>query len=99
MAKRSKKNGKVCTLSGALTIYSVREQHQLMREALAESPTSISLDLDNISEIDAAGLQLLLWWNKTCAAQSVAWSMTGNSDAVSQVLAFARANNLLTETA
>ena len=90
MPKRAKVTDLDCALSGELTIYTARQQCQILRDALKKKPATILLDLLSIIEIDAAGLQLLLWFDKTCAEQKVLWHFSAKSDAVDMALDFTR---------
>lgn len=44
-----------------LTIFNVREAHALLSPVLAELQGQLILDLSTLTDIDTAGLQLVLW--------------------------------------
>ncbi len=73
-------------LSGELTIYRAAElkAELLAAAALGESPV---LDLAEVSEIDTAGVQLLLLAQREAAARGAALTLTRPSAAVREVFA------------
>ncbi|OBP14379.1 hypothetical protein A5320_11405 [Rheinheimera sp. SA_1] len=44
-----------------LTIFNVREAHDLLQAGLAKLPSRLILDVTALQDLDSAGLQLLLW--------------------------------------
>ena len=54
--------GKQITLAldGSFTIYTVRDAQALLSQALARAGVILNLDLAGVSEIDSAGMQLLI---------------------------------------
>lgn len=64
VTRKNTKSGTVLSLDGELTIYSVGQaKHALLNDH--ENFTSpVALDLHGVSEIDTAGLQLLLFMHK-----------------------------------
>ncbi len=78
----SKKKSVVETLAveGELTIYTAAEMKEKFG-ALLES-ASIDIDLAQVSEIDTAGLQLLLLLQRECAKREKSISFSNPSEAV-----------------
>ncbi|MGQ9659229.1 MAG: STAS domain-containing protein [Thermochromatium sp.] len=72
-------------LSGELTIYTVAETLTRLRAHLAEHHLPV-LDLSEVTEIDGAGLQLLLWLRETARARGIALRLVAPSPAVCRVL-------------
>lgn len=58
------KNGTTLTLDGELTIYSVTAAHKTLSELFDAFVSPVSLDVSRVSEIDTAGVQLLLFVKK-----------------------------------
>ena len=71
-------------IDGELTIYRADEIKSLLLEALAE-PGDLELDLSGVSEIDTAGLQLLMLAKKTALAGPHALHLVRHSAAVAEV--------------
>ena len=71
-------------LDGELTIYRADEIKSLLLAALAE-PGDLELDLSGVSEIDTAGLQLLMLAKKTALTGFTALHLVGHSAAVVEV--------------
>lgn len=64
VTRKDNKSGTVLSLEGELTIYTVAHAKQALLEDHENFSTSVSLNLLNVSEIDTAGLQLLLFLQK-----------------------------------
>jgi anti-sigma B factor antagonist len=94
MSERTQSENLNCSLSGELTIYTAREQIKALIDLLKKDPETIALDLSEVTEMDTAGLQLLLWLNKTCREMKVSLFLSGKSEAVSQFLEFSRCYQL-----
>ncbi len=90
----SKKKDAVQTLAveGELTIYTAAEMKEKIGALLAAN--AIEIDLAQVSEIDTAGLQLLLLARRECAAQEKSIVFSNPSEAV---LTCWRMCNLLNE--
>jgi anti-anti-sigma factor len=76
-------------ISGELTIYQVGELKPLLQQALDQSIhdlTGIQLDLGGVTEIDGAGLQLLLSIAKTVPGTEVEFTLHNVPEAVLQVI-------------
>jgi anti-anti-sigma factor len=76
----------VLALEGELTIYTVVENLARLREYL-KGPDGRALDLSGVTEIDSAGLQLLLWTRRAVAEQGARFHLIGINDAVANVIA------------
>jgi anti-sigma B factor antagonist len=62
---KNNKSGTVLSVDGDLTIYSVAQVKQAIFNDYEKFVSPIALDLQSVSEIDTAGLQLLLFMQKT----------------------------------
>jgi anti-sigma B factor antagonist len=62
---KNNKSGTVLSVDGDLTIYSVAQVKQAIFNDYEKFVSPIALDLQSVSEIDTAGLQLLLFMKKT----------------------------------
>ena len=70
-----------------LTIYHAMAQKQKLLDALSATQ-ALELDLSQVSEIDTAGLQLLILAKREAALQQKALSIVAHSPAVRQTLDF-----------
>ncbi|NTV69788.1 MAG: STAS domain-containing protein [Azonexaceae bacterium] len=70
-----------------LTIYHALEQKQLLLDALAAS-TELELNLSQVSEMDTAGLQLLVLLKKEAQRAKKCVRIVAHSQAVSSVIDF-----------
>jgi anti-sigma B factor antagonist len=86
-AKSSKaKRGAVrLSLEAELTINRAAALKQTLLAAL-ETPGALELDLSKVTELDSAGVQLLLLAQRTAAANDVELRYVDHSPAVTQVL-------------
>ncbi|WP_374563965.1 lipid asymmetry maintenance protein MlaB [Ideonella sp.] len=73
-------------LEGEVTIYHAASQKALLIDALAGCGGTLELDLSDVTEIDTAGLQLLMLLKRTAVRQGQALRLIGCSPAVSEVL-------------
>jgi anti-sigma B factor antagonist len=64
ISRKNSKAGTVLSVEGELTIYTVTQAKQSLLEGHENFTSSVVLDLKNVSEIDTAGLQLLLFVQK-----------------------------------
>lgn len=93
MASSKKKQAvEKLAIEGELTIYTAAEMKEKIGALLAAA--AVEIELSQVSEIDTAGLQLLLLARQECARQEKAIAFTHPSDAV---LTCWRMCNLLTE--
>ncbi|MDT8407574.1 MAG: STAS domain-containing protein [Methylococcales bacterium] len=67
-----------------MTIYTAAEQQQVLYEQLRKGK-NIQIDLSGVTEIDSAGLQLLLWLKRESGRQSLQLRLTEHSEAVVEV--------------
>ena len=72
-------------LAGDLTIYTAAENHGRLLAHL-EARANCDLDLSGVSEMDGAGLQLLLWAARAAEARDARFRLVARSQAVSEVL-------------
>ena len=70
-----------------MTIYHALEQKLLLLEALAEGQT-LELDLSQVTEMDTAGLQLLLLAKREAGKAGKAVRLTAHSPAVRELIEF-----------
>jgi len=83
----TERKGGVSTLhvEGELSIYQATELKQAWAAAL-EQPGPLEIDLSNVSEMDSAGVQLLLATKQAAIGQGREFQVTGYSAAVLDVL-------------
>ncbi len=72
-------------LEGDLTIYQAAELKTRLLAALDQAPTTLELDLAGVTEIDSAGVQLLLLVRRMAAASQRELRLTGHSAPVREV--------------
>jgi len=72
-------------LDGELTIYRAAELKATLLAALAGGNGAIEIDLGGVTEIDSAGVQLLLAARRSAQAAQRAFALVGESDAVADV--------------
>ncbi|EGW22885.1 STAS domain-containing protein [Methylobacter tundripaludum] len=72
-------------ITGELTIYTALELKDQLLTGLAEAE-ELELDLSEVGEIDAAGLQLLVMIKQQAAVSGKALSFTGHSPVVLDLL-------------
>lgn len=73
-------------LDGELTIYRAAELREALIAALPAAPASMVIDLAEVSEIDSAGVQLLMATQRAAAAIGVPLAFSDASPAVCEVL-------------
>lgn len=76
-------------LSGELTVQTAAATKEALVRHLAEDK-DLALDLSGVSEIDTAGLQLLLLARREAATRAVGFSLSAVSAPVRDVLGLAR---------
>ena len=76
-------------IEGEMTIYRASELAQALQEALAALPAGepLQVDLAGVTEMDCAGVQLLLASGRTASAAGRALHLVARSDAVDDVFA------------
>lgn len=75
------------SITSDLTIYHALEQKQLLLDALSAAQ-ELELDLSHVSEMDSAGLQLLILLKKEAQRQDKAVRIVAHSQAVREVINF-----------
>lgn len=83
-------------IEGELTIYTASELKGRLLEAL-ESQESLLIDLSQVSEIDTAGLQLLLMVRREAGERGVSVVFAGHSHAVTECLELCNLSTVLGE--
>lgn len=81
-------------IEGEFTIYTAAEQGARLQGHLAEC-ASLDLDLSAVSEIDSAGIQLLLWAARRAGAQGGRLRLLGHGDAVTAAVRLLQLDALL----
>ena len=72
-------------IKGEFNIFTAEELRLQLLEALATS-TELEIDLAHVSEVDSAGLQLMLATKREAAGRNLAVHFTGHSPAVCDAL-------------
>jgi anti-anti-sigma factor len=73
------------SLDGELTIYRAAELKQTLLELLA-TPGALEIDLSKVTELDSAGVQVMLLAQRTAAAKGASLRFVAHSPPVVQVL-------------
>ncbi|QIK36973.1 STAS domain-containing protein [Caldichromatium japonicum] len=84
-------------LAGELNIYNVAETYQRMQAYLERHPHCI-LDLSETTELDGAGLQLLLWLRDAVRTRGGSLRVVGVSPTVSELLELVQLSHCFGET-
>ncbi|ATG75023.1 anti-sigma B factor antagonist [Zobellella denitrificans] len=87
----TREQGVLLRLEGELTIYTAAALKSQLAPYLA-GPQQLGLDLAGVSELDSAGLQLLLLAKRELDRQGGALSLLWHSQAVLEVLELCRLN-------
>jgi anti-sigma B factor antagonist len=72
-------------VEGELSIFKVADLRQRLLEAISDG-TEVDVDLSHVSEIDSAGIQLLVAAKREAATRSKLLHFTGYSPAVSDII-------------
>ena len=72
-------------LDGEMNIYRAAELGQVLRAALAGNTGGLALDLSGVTEIDSAGVQLLMAAKRTAQAAGIPLTLNAHSPAVLDV--------------
>lgn len=72
------------SIQDEMTIYTALEQKNTLSEHL-KTNTDIQIDLSGVSEIDSAGLQILLFLKREAIDRNIKLSLTQHSQAVIEV--------------
>ncbi|CAD6880178.1 STAS domain protein [Methylomonas albis] len=83
--KQQKKGVTHLAIQGELTIYSVLEHKEALFPYLS-SAKEIQIDLADVTEIDSAGLQLLMFLKQEAVSRGITFSLSQHSEAVVEVL-------------
>ncbi|QPK63907.1 STAS domain-containing protein [Methylomonas sp. LL1] len=83
--KQQKKGVTHLAIQGEMTIYTAREQKDSLLGFLKTSK-ELQLDLSGVSEIDSAGLQILLFVKRETVNRDIKLSLVQHSQAVVEVL-------------
>ncbi len=74
-------------LEGELTIYGAAELQARLLAALADAPGGLDIDLSGVTELDSAGVQLLMATRRAALASGRTVTLCAPSDAARDVLA------------
>lgn len=91
-------------LDGELTIYCAQETHRQLLQTLADQaseggPQALEIDLSGVSEIDTAGVQLLLTMLRYAGAHGVDTRLVRESAAVAETMALLSLDGYLEQRA
>lgn len=73
-------------IAGPMTFARAVELRDAMSDAVQQQPSPVQLDLSEVTELDSAGIQLLLSAKSTAAERDKELKLVGQSPAVVQVL-------------
>jgi anti-sigma B factor antagonist len=76
---------KALALDGELTIYHAAELRQTLLAALADAPEGLAIDLAGVTEIDSAGVQLLMASKRAANASGRPLTLADHSAPVLEV--------------
>lgn len=94
MATARRKKPKRLALSGEMTIYRAAELKLQMLDSLNAAET-LEIDLSAVSELDSAGVQLMLLLQREASANGKTMTWTHHSEAVSEVLTLLNLDSML----
>jgi anti-anti-sigma factor len=77
----------VLRIAGDMTIYQAEEVRQKLLGSVGAAGTAVEIDLQDVTEIDTAGVQLLIAARHAAAAVGKTLCLTARSAAVTEVLA------------
>lgn len=83
---KNNKSGTVLSVDGDLTIYSVSQVKQTIFSDYESFVSPIALDLQSVSEIDTAGIQLLLFMQKTLSNDNKKLHIAKSNEHVDAIL-------------
>lgn len=83
--KQPKKGVALLAIQDEMTIYTVREQKQQLFDKL-KSAKEVQVDLGGVTEIDSAGVQLLMFLKQESISRNIKFSLIHHSQAVVGVL-------------
>lgn len=79
-------SGSLLTLDGELTIYNVTMAKSMLLDDIQNTQDPIALDMANISDIDTAGIQLLLFSKKIFSENNKRLYLSKSNEHVDAVL-------------
>jgi anti-sigma B factor antagonist len=82
-------------VTGEMTVYTASQIKQPLMDAIAGGPPNVLLDLSGVSELDTAGLQLLLLGQREALVSGRKLKLEAESSAVREVLTLCGALELL----
>ncbi len=84
-------------IEGELTIYTAQEVHQRLAQALAPdaAPAPLCVDLGGVTELDTAGVQLLLAARAQAQARQRGWRLLGLATPLREVIALLGVDGVL----
>lgn len=85
MAGKPKNSGEIYQIAGELTIYRAEELKKELLDTIAHGQ-EIEVDLQGVSEIDSAGLQLMIMAKREAVLQQKSLRFTGHSQTMLEVL-------------
>lgn len=94
MGRSNGGSGSTLRVTGEMTIYRASELARHLLARLAKKPAAARLDLSEVTEIDTAGLQIILMLNRATAATGNRLVIVRPSNCVSEVLALCNLTHL-----
>lgn len=87
MTVKTRKQGDVCKISleGDVTIYEAAQVYAKLQKQLASACMSFEMDLHAVSELDTAGVQILLSFKREAMATGKNVSLSLHSESVVEV--------------
>ncbi|GGY62126.1 hypothetical protein GCM10011613_01980 [Cellvibrio zantedeschiae] len=86
ITRKNNKSGTIFNVDGELTIYTVSQAKQTFLDDYENFTSPVALDLRSVSEIDTAGLQLLLFLHKQLSAIGKAVHVSKSNEHVDALL-------------
>jgi len=86
VTRKNNKSGSLLGIDGELTIYTVSQARQALLEDHESFISPVALDLQKVSEIDTAGLQLLLFIQKHLSSLDKKLHLTKSNEHVDALL-------------
>lgn len=83
---KNNKSGTLLSIDGELTIYSIAQAKQELFDDYDNFVSPITLDLHGVSEIDTAGLQLLLFLQKMLSKDNKKIHLEKSNEHVDSIL-------------
>jgi anti-sigma B factor antagonist len=84
-------------VTGEMTVYTAGQIKEPLLDAITDAPANIQLDLSEVSELDTAGVQLLLLIRRAALASGRNLQLGAESAIVRDVLTLCGAIGLLTD--